>query len=99
MRIEFERSGGFTGMLVQITIDTDALPAQDAEVLHNLVESANFFDLPEQITPPSPGADQFQYKVTVEEGEQRHKVATSDRAAPDSLQPLLRELTLRARSS
>ncbi|HEX6305061.1 MAG TPA: protealysin inhibitor emfourin [Anaerolineales bacterium] len=99
MRIQFERSGGFAGLLVQTTVDTDSRPPPEADKLVNLVEEANFFDLPAQITSPSPGADQFQYKVTVEEGDQRHTVEISEPAAPDALRPLLRELTLRARSS
>ncbi len=99
MRIQFERSGGFVGMLVQTTIDTASLPSEEAEKYQQMVENANFFDLPAQITSPSPGADQFQYKVTVEEEERWHTVETSDQAAPDSLWPLLRELTVSARSS
>ena len=99
MRIQFERSGGFAGLLVQKTIDTDSLPLQEADKLVNLVEEANFFDLPAQISAPSPGADQFQYKVTVEEGDQRHTVEIIEPASPDALRQLLRELTLRARSS
>lgn len=99
MRIEFERSGGFAGILVQATVDADSLPRLEAEKLDKLVEEANFFDLPAHITAPSQGADQFEYKVTVERGGQRHTVETSDQAAPDALRPLLRELTLRARSA
>ena len=98
MRIDFERSGGFAGMLVQVTIDTASLPPAEADKLHKLVESANFFALAAQITPAPGGADQFQYVITVEEGDRLHTVETGDGAAPDSLRPLLRELTILARS-
>lgn len=99
MRIQFERSGGFAGMLVQATVDTNSLPPPEAGNIVDLVEDANFFNLPAQISSSSPGADQFQYKLTVEEGDRCHTVETSEGAVPDSLRPLLRQLTLRARSS
>lgn len=98
MRILFERSGGFAGMLVRASIDTASLSKEEADKLEKLVAEAGFFDLPVQLASPSPGADQFQYKVSIEEGDRRHTVETSDQAAPDSLRPLLRELTVRARS-
>lgn len=98
MRIQFERSGGFAGMLVRANLDTAFLSPEEADKLQKMVEEASFFELPGQLSSPSPGADQFQYKVSVEEGDRRHTVETSDQAAPDSLRPLLRELTVRARS-
>jgi hypothetical protein len=42
-------------------------------------------------------ADQFQYKVTIEDDTQTHTVETTDMAAPAELRPLLRQLTLLAR--
>ena len=98
MRIQFERSGGFGGLLVRANIDTASLPAEEADKLEKMVAEADFFSLPAHISSPSPGADQFQYKISIEEGDRRHTVETSDQAAPDSLWPLLRELTVRARS-
>jgi hypothetical protein len=99
MRIQFERSGGFAGLLVRTSIDTGSLSKEEADKLQKMVAEAGFFDLPAQLSSPSPGADQFQYKVSIEEGDRRHTVETSDQAAPDSLWPLLRELTVRARSA
>jgi hypothetical protein len=98
MIIHFQRSGGFTGMLVQATINSASLSPAEADKLHNLVQDANFFELPAQLTSTSSGADQFQYIVSVEDGTRRHTVETSDGAAPPSLRPLLRELTLLARA-
>jgi hypothetical protein len=99
MRITFERSGGFAGMLFRTSIDTVSLSKEEADKLQKMVAEAGFFDLPGELSSPSPGADQFQYKVSIEEGDRRHTVETSDQAAPDSLRPLLRELTIRARSA
>ncbi len=98
MRIYFERSGGFAGMLVQATIDTRELPPEEADSLSQMVEDAGFFDLSTPLRSPG-GADQFIYQVTIEEGSRSHTIETGDGAAPASLRLLLRELTIRARSS
>jgi hypothetical protein len=98
MRIQFQRSGGFTGMRVEATIDTASLDPAKAEKVHMLVNSAGFFDLPERLHTSLKGVDELQYVITAEEEGRRHTVYTSDGAAPASLRPLLRELTLLARS-
>ena len=99
MRIQFERSGGFAGMRLTATIDTDTLAPDEARVLQALMDTAWFFDLPAVIASPTPGADQFQYRLTVEADERRHTVEVGEAAAPDTLQPLLRKLTTLARSA
>jgi len=99
MQIQFERSGGFAGMRFAATIDTDSLSAEQAEELRKLVNEAQFFELPGSLTSPSPAADQFQYKLTVEDEGRRHTVETTDGAAPGSLRPLLRRLTVLSRTS
>jgi hypothetical protein len=99
MRIHFERSGGFTGMRLEAAIDTQVLSPDEAENLHLLIEEAGFFDLPPELSAPVPGADQFQYRLTVETAEREHSIAISDGAVPDTLQPLIRRLTILSRSA
>ncbi|MCL4250555.1 MAG: hypothetical protein KJ065_20560 [Anaerolineae bacterium] len=99
MKIAFERSGGFAGLRITVTIDTDTLPPHEAAQLESLVEDAKFFDLPARLRSSTGGADQFQYVVTVADGERRHTVRTTDSAAPETLQPLLRRLVILARTS
>jgi hypothetical protein len=89
MRIHFERSGGFAGITLSVTIETDTLPPGDAEELQRLVERAGFFDLPATIADTTPVADQFVYRVTVEADARSHTVETSEGAAPSTLRPLL----------
>lgn len=98
MRIIFERTGGFTGIALRTTVQTEALPETEADELCGMVDSASFFDLPTTIRSPARGADQFEYRLTVEADQRRHTIQVGDTAAPDSLQPLLRRLTLLARS-
>ncbi len=98
MRIEFKRSGGFMGLSLSTTVDTDSLAVQEADDLKRLVEAAGFFTLPATLKSTK-GADQFTYRLTIESGDQRHTVEVSDSVAPESLRPLLQRLTSMARST
>ena len=97
MKILFERSGGFAGLKMSTTIDMDSLPEEEAEKLHDLLDEADFFELPELIQPARPVPDEFTYLITVEGEGRRHTVRTSDSAASDELRMLLNDLAFRAR--
>jgi len=99
MQIQFERSGGFSGMSVKATIDTDALSTQDADELRALIDAAGFFDLPNKPATPSSGADQFQYTISIVDDRRQHTIETNDGVASEALQKLLRRLTMLARSA
>ena len=99
MHIHFERSGGVTGMRIEATIDTENLSQDEAQKLQLLIQEARFFDLPAETSSSMPGADQFQYRLTVETGEQQNSIEISDGAVPDQLQPLIRHLTVLSRST
>ncbi len=98
MRIYFERSGGFMGLRLAGTVDTDGLPAEDADSLVEMVESADFFNLPAQLLPDTEGGDRFQYKLMVEDEARRHSIETDGSSVPASLWPLLRRLTILTRA-
>ena len=98
MKIQFERSGGFAGVNVKGTIDSDSLPAQEASALRALIDAAGFFDLPRK-SAAAPGADQFQYIVGIEDGARKHTIETSEGSASEALRTLLARLTTLARSS
>ena len=96
MRILFERTGGFMGRSISLTIELDDLPLDQAATLRRLVDEANFFTLTE--TPPTrPNPDGFQYTITVEAEKVKRTIHTSDTSAPEELRPLLQELSQRAR--
>ena len=99
MIIEFERSGGFGGMLVSTRIDTDDLDPEVAEELIDLVRSTGYFDLPEGASPRSAGADMFHYKVRIEDEARALTVEMDDGGVSEDLRPLLRQLTLLARKT
>ncbi len=98
MKIDFERSGGFTGIRLTASLDTKSMSAKEGLRLEKLVEKARFFELPEKPSKLTQGADQFFYNVTVEIAGKRHTVQTDEMAAPEALRPLLRHLAIRTRS-
>jgi len=97
MRVHFERTGGMAGMRLTATIDGEALAPDEQRQLEELVTAADFFALPGRLATPSPGADRFQYRVTVERGDQRHTVVVEEAASPPALRPLMEWLTRAAR--
>lgn len=78
-------------------IDSANLNPEERQALEALLEQAGFFDLPPRIAQGKEGVDRFQYLVTVEHGDRKHTVALSEEAMPESLQPLMRRLSLLAR--
>ncbi len=97
MQIHFERSGGFANIRVAGTVDTDTLPPEEAQALHELVTSVRFFELPSVLPAVPGGADRFQYTVTVEEGDQQHTVEIPESAATGDFANLVGRLTVLAR--
>jgi hypothetical protein len=106
MRIHFERSGGVGGFRLTAELDIDqgnaiygaarlkrSLSPDEVRRLREILDSADFFDLPAAVPPSRQGADRFRYVVTVESAGKRHSVRTTDKAAPEALRPLLEYLT------
>ena len=84
------------GRTVDLTLDFQDLPEDEATTLRALLEEANFLSLDEHL-PPNPIPDGFSYRITVETERIEHTVYTSDGNVPDSLRPLLDELSRQAR--
>jgi Emfourin len=97
MKIQMERSGGFTGILFRSSIDTDLLDPKERKALLELVESARFFDLPARFPAVKAGADRFNYKLTIEAKDQSHTVEFNEANIPESLSPLVKQVTLLGR--
>ncbi|MEW6404832.1 MAG: protealysin inhibitor emfourin [Chloroflexota bacterium] len=92
-QINFERTSGLVGRPLRYTVNLDNLPEDEAQILQRLIDEANFFELPSNLrgnaTP-----DEFQYRLTVQNGNQEHTVQASDTTMPRSLVPLIKELTI-----
>ena len=94
--ILFERTGGFMGRKVTLTLDLDSLPPDQAGTLRGLLDNADFFSLTEEPTTP-PVPDEFLYTLTVTTNLLAYTVRTSDTTMSESLRPLVEELSRRAR--
>ncbi|MCL4507050.1 MAG: hypothetical protein M1434_03330 [Chloroflexi bacterium] len=97
MRASLERTGGFAGMRLTATVDSDTLGDNDAKRFEQLVESSDFFRLPAQLAPQKPQPDRFQYTLTIENNGDKHTVTASEAALPANVRPLIDWLTRIAR--
>jgi hypothetical protein len=93
MYIDYVRSGGFAGIRLAGSFDTEKLPPDQAATLVKLIEGAGFFRLSEQIKSSSQVPDQFEYRITFTSAEQTHSVVVDESVIPASLRPLLDFLT------
>jgi hypothetical protein len=91
-RVHFERSGGFAGLNLSASVDTGGLDEDEASQLEQEIEQANFFHLPARLQAAEPGADRFEYNITVERGLHKHSVNVSEASLPDTLRPLVSHL-------
>ncbi len=95
--ITFERSGGFMGRTVNLTLDLDSLPSDQAATLRGLLDQSAFFQRKDAPAKPAM-PDGFAYTITVAEGTQTRTIHTSDTAIDETLQPLIDELSRRLRA-
>ena len=90
--IQFKRCGGFIGTGMRFQLDLDQLPINDARALVQLIQEAEFFNLPENLIIKF-NPDEYQYTITVDLGVTSHTVRTNDTTMPASLRPLVDELS------
>ena len=86
------------GITLTVTLDTEQLPQTEADRLSRLIAAAAFFDQPESLKSAAPGADRFQYRVTVEERDRKRKVEMDESCVPKTCRPLLEYLVNSARA-
>ena len=94
MRVTFETTGGFAGLTTAKTIDSDKLPAEQANRLLQLVNASNFFNLPTPIPYRGPARDYFHYKLIIESEGKKHTLEVDEPAAPSELKPLIQWLRI-----
>ena len=94
-KIIFERTGGFMGRKVTLNLDMADLPEDQVEQLVDLVDKADFFELPANLTRQNI-PDAFTYHITVVSDKGEHSVQCGDTTAPDNLLALIEELSRQA---
>ncbi len=100
MRVRFKTDGGFVYLPERgapVTIDTDDLPAEEADELERLLEAAGFFELPETSPLPSGAADYLRYTISVTSPEHSHTVHLTDPIEDPDIQALVEYLEAKAR--
>jgi hypothetical protein len=90
--INFKRTGGSMGGETTMDFDLSSMPASVERRLHNLLDDSNFFGIPgvaDVLVQPG----EYQYAITVVAGNSIHTVHVSDGSMPQSLRPLVDELS------
>src|SRR6476619_7950375 len=90
--INFKRTGGMMGRELVMDFDLNSMPASEARRLHNLLNESRFFDVP-VVNDLRANADEYEYLITVIAGNSIHTVHVSDTSMPNSLRPLIEDLT------
>jgi hypothetical protein len=96
--INFKRTGGAGGKEISMDVDLGSFPGSAAQRLQGLLTESNFFEIP-LVNELIAGPDEHEYTITVVAGNSLHTVHVTDTAMPESLRPLVEELTELARTT
>jgi hypothetical protein len=80
------------GREMAMDFDLGSMPGSAAQRLHGLLTESNFFDVP-LVNDLHTAPDEYQYDITVVAGNSIHTIHVSDTSMPESLRPLVEELT------
>ncbi len=89
LQVQFVRTGGFAGIRLSCNLDSAELPENQAQELQELVEKADFFEMPDIQAPAASVPDSFEYRVTIFSGKQSRSVVVADPRVPKGLRPLV----------
>jgi hypothetical protein len=98
LEIDFERSGGFAGIPLRVSVNAQELGQTEADELRRLVEHADVPSL-ERIArePRRAQPDRFQYDLSVTIGDSQHRVSLGESDVTENAKPLFQRLTELAR--
>lgn len=93
MIIEFQRKGGFGGVTISTTVDTNKLSSEESKKIQSMVEASNFFNIESNINASEikGSADLFKYKISIKnnDGKTKHTLETTDLNMDDRIRPLV----------
>jgi hypothetical protein len=90
--IHFKRTGGTMGRDMAMNFDLGSMPGSVARRLDGLLTDSNFFDVP-LVHDLRTSPDEYQYDITVVAGNSIHTIHVTDTSMPESIRPLVEELT------
>jgi hypothetical protein len=93
--VKFRRTGGYAGNLPALEFNTAGLPPAQRARIAGLIADVDF----DAIEPRSAQAvpDAFRYDLEVTTGDHHRRLTVGDRHVPETLRPLLDQLTELAR--
>jgi len=95
LRVSFEQSGGFAGLLKGCVLEADELPADEGAELRRLVVASG---LKTSAETASPGMrDRRQLTITIDRGGERVEIVCDDGCTPEEARPLVAFLAARAK--
>jgi hypothetical protein len=97
--IEFVRSGGLVGATLAVSINLASLSKKERDTLIQLIEKADFFNLPPELADTTSTADAFDYVISASGPHRKHRVRIRTDAPPKPLQELIDYLTTVAKAT
>ena len=95
LRVSFEQSGGFAGLLKGCVLDADELPADESAELRRLVAASGLDVSREDLSRNA--RDRRQLAITIDRGGERVAIVCDDGCTPEGARPLVAFLAARAR--
>ena len=95
LRVSFEQSGGFAGLLKGCVLDADELPADESAELRRLVASSGLETSSEGTSRGT--RDRRQLAITIDRGGERVEIVCDDGCTPEEARPLVAFLAARAK--
>lgn len=80
------------GKEMAMNFDLGTMPGSVAQRLHGLLTESNFFEVP-VVNDLRTAPEEYEYDITVVAGNSIHTIHVSDSSMPESLRPLIEELT------
>jgi len=90
--IHFERSGGVTGVPINLDVNLAEMPEDAAQTIQNLLLQSDFHHIPEDLRDVSDAPDEQNYTLRVIAGQSDHTVHFTDSSMPETLIPLVEAL-------
>ena len=97
--ISFRRSGGFTGAVSSVEIDSRDLDSPEAEELNLQIEGSGFFEAFAFDNSFVHMPDQFRYQITIEHMGKKRSLELNETSVPELFRPLINHLVHVARKS
>jgi hypothetical protein len=90
MRINLSKSGGITGLIGSLKIDTESLSEEEKAHIKEYIKETNFFNLPSKFPFERSGAaDYYSYEITIEDGNNKKTVIANDITMPPKLREFI----------